>query len=106
MKTEGSMTTSAAAPDDGKKPNISAEQVKKLRERTGAPMMDCKKALQASNGSEDEAEIWLRKQGMSTAAKKAKRNASEGSVASYIPTGGKTGGLVEINSERDFGAPT
>jgi len=50
MKTEGSMTTSAA-PDDSKKPNISAEQVKKLRERTGAPMMDCKKALQASNGS-------------------------------------------------------
>ncbi len=106
MKTEGSMTTSAAAPDDGKKPNISAEQVKKLRERTGAPMMDCKKALQASNGSEDEAEIWLRKQGMSTAAKKATRIASEGSVASYIHAGGKIGVLVEINCESDFVART
>src|SRR5689334_4123188 len=106
MKTEGSMTTTAAAPDDGKKPNISAEQVKKLRERTGAPMMDCKKALQASNGSEDEAEVWLRKQGMSTAAKKASRIASEGSVASYIHAGGKIGVLVEINCESDFVART
>src|SRR6266700_7998470 len=106
MKTEGSMTTSAAAPDDGKKPNITAEQVKKLRERTGATMMDCKKALQASNGIEDEAEVWLRKQGMSTAAKKASRIASEGSVASYIHAGGKIGVLVEINCESDFVART
>src|SRR6266576_2671000 len=104
MKTEGSMTT-AATPDDNK-PNISADQVKKLRERTGAPMMDCKKALQASNGSEDEAEVWLRKHGMSTAAKKASRIASEGSVASYIHAGGKIGVLVEINCESDFVART
>src|SRR5690349_24962551 len=95
MKTEGSMTT-----------NITAEQVKKLRERTGAPMMDCKKALQASNGVEDDAEVWLRKQGMSTAAKKASRIASEGSVASYIHAGGKIGVLVEVNCESDFVART
>ena len=73
MKTEGSMTTAAPGENDGKKPNITAEQVRKLRERTGAPMMDCKKALEACNGNEDESEVWLRKKGMSTAAKKARR---------------------------------
>src|SRR5258707_5762021 len=106
MKTEGSMTTSAAAPDDGKKPNITAEQVRKLRERTGAPMMDCKKALEACAGNEDEAEIRLRKKGMSTAAKKAARVTSEGSVTSYIHAGGKIGVLVEVNCESDFVART
>jgi elongation factor Ts len=107
MKTEGSMTTTAApGENDGKKPNISAEQVRKLRERTGAPMMDCKKALEACNGIEDEAEVWLRKKGMSTAAKKATRITSEGSVASYIHAGGKIGVLVEVNCESDFVART
>src|SRR6516225_12383873 len=107
MKTEGTMTTTAApGAGDGKKPNITAEQVRKLRERTGAPMMDCKKALEACNGNEDESEVWLRKKGMSTAAKKATRVTSEGSVASYIHAGGKIGVLVEINCESDFVART
>jgi elongation factor Ts len=107
MKTEGSMTTTAASGEnDGKKPNINAEQVRKLRERTGAPMMDCKKALEACNGNEDESEMWLRKKGMSTAAKKAARVTSEGSVASYIHAGGKIGVLVEVNCESDFVART
>jgi elongation factor Ts len=106
MKTEGSMTTAAPGENDGKKPNITAEQVRKLRERTGAPMMDCKKALEACNGNEDESEVWLRKKGMSTAAKKATRITSEGSVASYIHAGGKIGVLVEVNCESDFVART
>jgi elongation factor Ts len=109
MKTEGSMTRTAGlgeGENDGKKPNITAEQVRKLRERTGAPMMDCKKALEACNGNEDESEVWLRKKGMSTAAKKAARVTSEGSVASYIHAGGKIGVLVEVNCESDFVART
>src|SRR5260370_11326388 len=107
MKTEGSMTTMAAPGENGgKKPNITAEQVRKLRERTGAPMMDCKKALEACTGNEDEAEIWLRKKGMSTAAKKAARVTSEGSVTSYIHADGKIGVLVEVNCESDFVART
>src|SRR5260370_33382386 len=103
MKTEGTMTTTAApGENDGKKPNISADQVRKLRERSGAPMMDCKKALQASNGNEEAAVDWLRKQGISTAAKKAARGTSEGCVASYIHAGGKIGGPGEGNEESDF----
>jgi elongation factor Ts len=104
MKTEGSMTTTA--PGDGKKSNISAEQVRKLRERAGAPMMDCKKALEACNGDEEQAVDWLRKRGTAVAAKKATRVTSEGSVASYIHAGGKIGVLVEINCESDFVART
>ena len=99
-------TTAAPGENDGKKPNITAEQVRKLRERTGAPMMDCKQALSATNGNEDEAEVWLRKKGMSTAAKKAARVTAEGSVASYIHAGGKIGVLVEVNCESDFVART
>lgn len=107
MKTEGTMSTTAApGENDGKKPNISADQVRKLRERTGAPMMDCKKALEACNGNEDESEIWLRKKGMAQAVKKAARVTGEGSVASYIHAGGKIGVLVEINCESDFVART
>src|SRR5260370_2036105 len=100
MKTEGSMTTMAAPGENGgKKPNITAEQVRKLRERTGAPMMDCKKALEACTGNEDEAEIWLRKKGMSTAAKKAARVTSEGSVTSYLHPRGKIGRLLGCKCE-------
>ena len=107
MKTEGSMTTTAApGGNDDKKPNISAEQVRKLRERSGAPMMDCKKALEATNGNEEAAVDWLRKKGVATAAKKATRVTSEGSVASYIHAGGKIGVLVEVNCESDFVART
>jgi len=106
MKTEGSMTTTATPGGEGNKPNITAEQVRKLRERTGAPMMDCKKALEACNGNEEKAVDELRKKGISMAAKKATRVTSEGSVASYIHAGGKIGVLVEVNCESDFVART
>ncbi len=86
--------------------NINATQVKELREITGAPMMDCKQALQATNGNKEEAVVWLRKKGIATAAKKAARTTSEGSVASYIHAGGKIGVLVEVNCESDFVART
>jgi elongation factor Ts len=86
--------------------NINAAQVKELRDVTGAPMMDCKQALQATNGNKDEAIVWLRKKGISTAAKKAARTTSEGSVTSYIHAGGKIGVLVEVNCESDFVART
>src|SRR5580693_1219245 len=86
--------------------NISATQVKELRERTGAPMMDCKHALTEASGDMEQAVIVLRKRGLSVAAKKATRVTSEGSVASYIHAGGKIGVLVEINCESDFVART
>jgi len=86
--------------------NISATQVKELRERTGAPMMDCKQALTESKGDMDQAVIILRKRGAAVAQKKAARVTSEGSVASYIHAGGKIGVLVEVNCESDFVART
>jgi elongation factor Ts len=86
--------------------NISAAQVKELREKTGAPMMDCKQALTAAKGDLDQAVILLRKRGISVAAKKAARATSEGSVASYIHAGGKIGVLLEVNCESDFVART
>src|SRR5690349_25137937 len=82
--------------------NISAAQVKDLREKTGAPMMDCKQALNESKGDLEQAVVILRKRGVSVAAKKATRVTSEGSVASYIHAGGKIGVLVEVNCESDF----
>ena len=99
-------TTAIPGENDNKKPSISAEQVRKLRERTGAPMMDCKKALEACKGDESAAVDHLRKLGINTAAKKATRITSEGSVASYIHAGGKIGVLVEVNCESDFVART
>jgi len=86
--------------------NISAAQVKELREKTGAPMMDCKRALTESKGDMEAAIVWLRKKGLSLQAKKAARVTSEGSVASYIHAGGKIGVLVEVNCESDFVART
>jgi len=86
--------------------NISAAQVKELREKTGAPMMDCKHALTEAKGNLDEAVILLRKKGVSVAAKKATRTTSEGSVGCYIHAGGKIGVLLEINCESDFVART
>ncbi|MFY9559413.1 MAG: translation elongation factor Ts [Terriglobales bacterium] len=86
--------------------NISAAQVKELREKTGAPMMDCKQALTEAKGNLEDAVVLLRKKGVSVAAKKATRVTSEGSVASYIHAGGKIGVLVEINCESDFVART
>ncbi len=86
--------------------NISAAQVKELREKTGAPMMDCKQALTEAKGNIEEAIVLLRKKGVSVAAKKAARVTSEGAVASYIHAGGKIGVLVEVNCESDFVART
>src|SRR6202161_2887036 len=86
--------------------NISAAQVKDIREKTGAPMMDCKQALTEAKGDMELAVVVLRKKGVSVAAKKATRVTSEGSVSSYIHAGGKIGVLVEINCESDFVART
>lgn len=85
---------------------ISAAMVKELREKTGAPMMDCRSALAEAKGNMDEAVVVLRKKGMASAAKKASRTASEGAVGTYIHAGGKIGVLIEINCESDFVART
>jgi elongation factor Ts len=84
----------------------SAEQVKELRDRTGAGVMDCKAALEASEGDMQAAVEHLRKKGLADAAKKAHREAKDGVVASYIHPGSKIGVLVEINCETDFVART
>lgn len=84
---------------------ISSEMIRDLRERTGAGMLDCKKALAESNGDFDNAVSVLRQKGLATAAKKAGRSASEGSIGSYIHMG-KIGTMVEINCETDFVART
>jgi elongation factor Ts len=86
--------------------NITAAQVKELRDKTNAPMMDCKNALTEAKGDVEAAIVVLRKKGIATAAKKATRATSEGSVASYIHAGGKIGVLVEVNCESDFVART
>jgi elongation factor Ts len=86
--------------------NITAAQVKELRDKTNAPMMDCKNALAEAKGDIEAAIVVLRKKGVATAAKKATRATSEGSVASYIHAGGKIGVLVEVNCESDFVART
>ena len=82
--------------------DISAQKVKNLRERTGAGMMDCKRALEEADGDEDKAIALLRERGIATAAKKAGRDAREGLIASYIHAGGRLGVLIEVNSETDF----
>ena len=81
---------------------ISSKLVKELREKTGAGMMNCKKALQESEGDFEKAVETLRQKGLASADKKAGRQASEGLVESYIHTGGKLGVLVEVNCETDF----
>ena len=81
---------------------FTAKDVSALRTATGAGMMDCKKALEASNGDMEKATVWLREKGIAAAAKKSDRIAAEGIVASYIHMGGKIGVLVEINCETDF----
>jgi elongation factor Ts len=86
--------------------SVTAQMVKDLRERTGAPMMDCKSALTETSGDIEKAIDVLRKKGLSSAAKKAGRVATEGVVASYIHAGGKIGVLVEVNCETDFVART
>lgn len=86
--------------------SISAADVKKLREQTGAGMLDCKNALTEANGDFEEAVATLRKKGISVAAKREGKTASQGVVTSYIHAGGQIGVLVEINCETDFVAKT
>lgn len=81
---------------------VSAELVKKLREMSGAPMMECKRALEEAGGDPEKAFTILRKRGQAAAAKKASRVAAEGLVGSYIHAGGKIGVIVEVNCESDF----
>jgi elongation factor Ts len=82
--------------------SVPAELVKKLREISGAPLMECKKALEEAESDLEKAFKVLRKRGQATAAKKAGRTTSEGSVGAYIHAGGKMGVLVEVNCESDF----
>ncbi len=83
---------------------VTSAMVKDLREKTGAGMMDCKKALLEAGADVDKAITWLREKGLATAGKKAGRSATEGAVGSYIHLGGKIGVLVEVNCETDFTA--
>ena len=82
--------------------NITAKLVKELRDKTGAGMMDCKKALNETDGNVDKAIEWLRKKGIASAEKKSGRLAAEGSIGSYIHTGSRVGVLLELNCETDF----
>jgi len=82
--------------------NITAKLVKDLRDKTGAGMMDCKKALGETNGSLEKAIEWLRKKGIASAEKKSGRVAAEGAIGSYIHTGSRVGVLLELNCETDF----
>ena len=85
---------------------IDAKLVKELREKSGAPMGDCLKALQEANGDMENAFVVLRKRGMASAAKKASRSTNEGAVGTYIHAGGKIGVMLELNCESDFVART
>jgi elongation factor Ts len=85
---------------------IDAKLVKELREKSGAPMGDCLKALQEAKGNMEDAFVVLRKRGMASAAKKASRSTNEGAVGTYIHAGGKIGVLLELNCESDFVART
>jgi elongation factor Ts len=88
-------------PEGGPKP-ISAEQVRALREATGAGMMDCKRALEATNGDFEKAKDWLRLKGMAKAGAKATRAASQGLIETYVHHNHQLGVLLEMNSESDF----
>ena len=85
---------------------IRPEDVKALREQTGAGIMDCKRALEESGGDVEQAVAWLKEKGLSTAAKKAGREAREGVISSYIHHGARLGVLLELNCETDFVART
>src|SRR5579875_1857817 len=85
---------------------IDAKQVKELRDKSGAPMGDCLKALQESKGDMEAAFVVLRKRGMASAQKKASRTTNEGAIGTYIHAGGKIGVLLELNCESDFVART
>jgi elongation factor Ts len=86
--------------------DVNSNLVRELRDKTGAGVMDCKKALAESAGDLEKAVVWLREKGIAQAAKRAGRVASEGSIGAYIHAGGKLGVLVEVNCESDFVAKT
>ena len=86
--------------------NFSASDVKELRDRTGAGFMDCKRALEESEGDLEKAAVLLRERGFAAAAKRSGRDAREGLVSSYIHPGGRVGGSIEVNCETDFVART
>jgi elongation factor Ts len=90
----------------GEATTISAKDVKELRDRTGAGMMDCKKALQESGGDLEKAVDWLRAKGASKVAKRAEKSANEGTIGSYVHFDGRTAVIVELNCETDFVANT
>lgn len=92
--------------DDIVRAEITAEQVKELRDKTGAGMMDCKQALAASGGNIEKAIDFLRKKGAATAEKRADRLTNQGLVEAYIHAGGRIGAMVEVNCETDFVAKT
>ncbi len=85
---------------------ITADIVKKLRDKTGAPMMDCKRALQETDGNEEKAIDFLRKKGSKVAEKRADKAANQGAIESYIHAGSRIGVLIELNCETDFVAKT
>ncbi|MFQ5811797.1 MAG: translation elongation factor Ts [Anaerolineae bacterium] len=85
---------------------ITTSMIKELREATGAGVLDCKKALEASDGGLEEAKAYLREKGLAAAAKKADRAAEEGLIEAYVHTGGRVGALIELNCETDFVART
>ncbi len=104
-ETKAPEAAAKAAPEAAKAPEagkISAKLVKELRDKTGAGMLDCKKALKETGGDIEKANIWLREKGIASAGKKSGRVAAEGLVDSYIHTGGRVGVLVEVNCETDF----
>ena len=92
--------------EEEKRAEITTQMIKELREKTGAGIVDCKKALQEAGGDIEKAVEILRKKGAAKAAKKAERATAEGIVVSYIHAGGKVGALVELNCETDFVART
>jgi elongation factor Ts len=85
---------------------ITTEMVKQLRDKTGAGMMDCKRALEETGGNSDQAVEYLRKKGAATAAKRADKETNQGVVEAYIHAGGRIGSMVELNCETDFVAKT
>lgn len=86
--------------------DVSVDSIKALRDRTGAGIMDCKRALQEAGGDLDKAEEVLKQQGIASASKKASRDTNQGLVNSYIHSGGRIGAMVEVNCETDFVART
>jgi len=85
---------------------VDAKLVRQLREKTGAGVMDCKRALADTRGDVEKAVVWLREKGIAQAAKRSARVASEGSIGAYVHAGGKIGVLIEVNCETDFVAKT